>query len=68
MDKFKVEPLADMVKEKHMLKKGRVYPLPENEAWKIPLIKVLALHQKGHLDIYFGTTELEDILGLICTD
>ena len=68
MDKFKVESLADMVKEKHRLKKGRVYPLPEDEAWKIPLIKELALHQKGQLDIDFGTTELEEILGLICTD
>ena len=68
MDKFKVESLADMVKEKHRLKKGRVYPLPEDEAWKIPFIKELALHQKGQLDIDFGTTELEEILGLICTD
>ena len=50
--------------EKHNLKKGRIYPLPEDEARKIPVTK------KCHLDIDFGITEqeLEEILGLIVTD
>ena len=51
LDKFKLESLADMVKEKHSLKEDSVYPFPEDEAWKIPLIKELTWHLKSQLDI-----------------
>ena len=68
LDKYKMESLVDLVKEKNSLKRGRVYPLQDVEAWKIPIIKELALLQKGQLEIDFDPTELEEILGQICTN
>ena len=63
-----MESLVDLVKEKNSLKRGRVYPLQDVETWKIPIIKELALLQKGQLEIDFDPTELEEILGQICTN
>ena len=56
------------VQDKDNVKRARIYPLPDDEGWKVSIIKDLALHQKGHLKIDFDEKELEDILDWICTN
>ena len=68
MKKHKVDSLVDLVTEKDSLKKQRVYPLPEEESWKITLIKEIALAKMGQLDIEFDENNLDEILEAICTD
>ena len=68
LNKFKVDSLVDLVQDKDNVKRARVYPLPDEEGWKVPIIKELALHQKGHLKIDFDDNELEEILDWICTN
>ena len=53
MDKHKMDSLANLVDEKTKLKKLRIYTLPEEENWKISLLKEIALFKKGQLDIDF---------------
>ena len=50
------------------MKKGRVYTLPEEENWKITLMKEITLVKKGLLNAEFEEDHLEEILEAICTD
>ena len=68
MTKHKVDSLVDLVTEKDSLKKQRVYPLPEEESWKITLMKEIALAKMGQLDLEFDENNLDKILEAICTD
>ena len=60
--------MVDLVQDKDNVKRARVYPLPDDEVWKVSIIKELALYQKGHLEIDFDENELEEILDWICTN
>ena len=68
MAKHKVKSLVDLVKEHITVKKGRVYTLPEEENWKITLMKEITLVKKGLLNAEFEEDHLEEILEAICTD
>ena len=68
MDKHKMDSLGNLVDEKNTLKKLRVYTLPEEEKWKVSLLKEIALIKKGQLDIDFDEKNLEEILEAVCTD
>ena len=68
MDKHKMDSLGNLVDEKNTLKKLRVYTLPEEEKWKVSLLREIALVKKGQLDIDFDEKNLEEILEAVCTD
>ena len=57
-----------MVAERTTLKKLRVYPLPEEENWRISVINELALVKRGILELDFDDNNLEAILEQICAD
>ena len=61
LDKFNKEHLEDLVREKSRLGKRKIYPLPENETWKVALIEEIALILKGQLNMEFDNTDLEEI-------
>ena len=60
--------MGDLVAERITLKKLRVYPLPEEENWKISSINELALVKRGILELDFDDKHLEAILEQICAD
>ena len=68
LDKCNMKNLEDLVKEKSRLCKKRINPLPENETWKTKLIEEIALILKGHVNLEFDNTNLEEILTFVCTD
>ena len=68
LDKYSKNSLVTLLAEKQTLKRIRVYDLPEDEAWKISLMKELALIKRGHFEVDFDDKDLEDILEFICTD
>ena len=45
-----------------------MYPLPEEENWKISVINELALVKRGILELDFDDNNLEAILEQICAD
>ena len=67
LDKHKMDSMAKLVAEKNNLKKLRVYTLPEEEQWKVPLMKEVALVRKGQLELDFEDKNLEEILEAVCT-
>ena len=69
MDKNKKMSLREVVAERGTLKKSRVYSIPEEELWKIPVMEELALVKKGHLELdVLDDDQVDTLLGLICTD
>ena len=66
-DKHKMDSMAKLVAKKNNLKKLRVYSLPEEENWKVSLMKEVALVRKGQLELDFEDKNLEEILEAICT-
>ena len=52
----------ELVNDRNQIKKSRVYPLSENENWKISLIEELALVKKGQLENGLDETSIDDIL------
>ena len=60
--------LVELVNDRNQIKKSRVYPLSENENWKISLIEELALVKKGQLENGLDETSIDDILDYVCTD
>ena len=68
MDKYMKETLRDLVEERDSIKKLRVYKIEDEELWKIPILKDMALFKKGLIEIdVFDEQEAEAILGLVCT-
>ena len=67
LDKHKRKTLADLVVEKQTLKRYRVHDLPQEEAWKINLLKEITYVKKDQLEVQFDDKHLEDILMHICT-
>ena len=41
--------------------------MPEEEQWKVSLMKEIALVRKGQLEMNFEDKNLEDILEHVCT-
>ena len=68
LDKHNKVAIVDLVAEKITLKKSRVYSLPDEETWKISIIKELALVKRGILQLDFDDNNLEAILEQICAD
>ena len=68
LDKNKMDSLVNLVAEKNTFKKLRVYSLPEEEMWKVLIVKEIALNKKGQLDIEFDEKNLEEILESVCTN
>ena len=62
-----MDSMAKLVAEKNNLKKLRVYTLPEEEKWKVSLMKEVALVRKGQLELDFEDKNLEEILESVCT-
>ena len=60
--------MADLIGEKQVLRKKRIYTLPEAEEWKVKLIKEIALIKKEYLEVEFDEQDLDDILELLCQD
>ena len=67
MDKHKLGYISKLVAEKNNLKNLRVYSLPEEEEWKVSLMREIALLRKGQLEMDFDDKDLEDILENVCT-
>ena len=68
MDKYMKETLRDLLEERDSIKKLRVYKIENEELWKIPILKDIALFKKGLIEIdVFDEQEAEAILGLVCT-
>ena len=67
LDKHKMKTLADLLVEKATLKKLRVYNLPNEEAWKINILKEITYVKREQLEVQFDDKDLEDILMYICT-
>ena len=59
--------LADLIADRVVIKKSRVYPLPDEEVWKTKIIEDICLLKKDQLEIAFDLENLEDILQHICT-
>ena len=69
MDKHRKGTLEDLVNDRSTIKKTRVYNLPEEESWKILILKDMALVKRGLLELdVFDDNQVETILGLICTN
>ena len=68
LNKHKKKSMVDLLAERPTLKKQRVYTLPEEEAWKISLLKEISLIKKGQLQVNFDDKDLENILEFISTD
>ena len=47
MDKYMKETLRDLLEERDSIKKLRVYKIENEELWKIPILKDMALFKKG---------------------
>ena len=65
-DVYNTNLLAQLIQEKHSIKKTRVYPLEIGEDWKPILINEICLTRKGFIDIGFEEDLLEDLLPEIC--
>ena len=59
--------LADLIADRVVIKKSRVYPLPDEEVWKTKIIEDICLLKKDELEVAFDLENLEDILQHICT-
>ena len=68
LDKHQKPNFYDLFKEKNMIKKSRVYSLPEDEAWKVGMIEELSLVKKDLLEISFKKENLDEILEFLCTN
>ena len=67
LQKYGKVSLADLVADRVEIKKARVYPLPDEEVWKIRLMEDICLTKKDQLEIDFDLENLDDILQHICT-
>ena len=57
------------VVDRQTLKKSRVYNLPDEELWKIPVMEELALVKRGILELdVLDDDQVDTLLVLICTD
>ena len=65
--KFRFRNLDEMFRGKPHLNQSRVHSLAEDEKWKPPLIKELALLKKNFLTIDFDEEHLTEILDHVCT-
>ena len=65
--KFRFRNLDEMFRGKPHLNQSRVHSLAEDEKWKPPLIKELALLKKNFLSIDFDEEHLTEILDHVCT-
>ena len=65
--KFKFRNLNKLFRGKPHLNQSRVHSLAEDEKWKPPLIKELALLKKNFLSIDFDEEHLTEILDHVCT-
>ena len=68
LDKYSMASLKDLISEKKNIKKSKLYPLAEEEYWKLNLIEEICLIKKKLVDIEFDEKELDEILFLLCTD
>ena len=51
MDKNKMATVKDLAVERQTLNKSRVYNLPDEELWKIPVMEELALVKRGYWNL-----------------
>ena len=68
MNTHKKFSMSDLIGKKQVLRKKRIYTLPEAEEWKVKLIMEIALIKKEHLEVEFDEQDLDDIIGLLCQD
>ena len=69
MEKYKKVTLKDLVIERQTLKKSRVYSLPDEELWKIPVMEELAMVKRGIFEFdVFDDDQVDTLLELMCTD
>ena len=54
-----------LIGDKDWVKKARVFPLPEEEVWKISMMEEICLAKKEHIEIEFDMDELDEILYLL---
>ena len=59
--------LADLIADRVVIKKSRVYPLSDEEVWKSKLMEDICLLKKDQLEFAFDLENLDDILQHICT-
>ena len=67
-EKFNLQDVGQLIDLKTKLKTMKVYPLLDQEKWKITLIEEVALLRKNLLDLDFDQDQLDSILDYICVD
>ena len=67
LEKHRKLSLADLVADKVVIKKSRVYPLPDEEVCKTKLMEDICLLKKDQLEIAFDLEDLDDIMQHIFT-
>ena len=67
-DQYEAETLKDLIGKKQAIKKFRVYPLNEEEVWKIDIIEDLSLCKRGCLEIDMEKDDIDAMLEAVTTD
>ena len=66
--KYKKQNLLSLASEMNRIKNARIYPLSNDETWKLGLLEEISLVKKEHLQVEFDADHLEEILELICSE
>ena len=66
--KYKKQTLLSLASEKNRIKNTGIYPLSNDETWKLGLLEEISLVKKEHLELEFDADHLEEILELICSE
>ena len=66
--KFECNNFALLLDSKLKIRNSRVYPLTEEEKWKIELIKELGRYKKHLVDVDFDEDQLNFILDQVCVE
>ena len=67
LKKNRKQSLHHLILDRYTLKKAKIYPISEEEHWKLTIIKELSLIQKGHLETEFDDKYLIEILDYVST-
>ena len=65
---FEVESLRALIMKKPFIKTKRVYPLKEDEEWRIKMIEEMCLTKLGFLETNLEENDITIMLEIICTE
>lgn len=68
LKEYEVFDLNSLILEKHVIKKKRVHPLLEDEAWKVEMIQEMCLTKMGFLEGDDEENDIKTFLEIVCTE